>query len=121
MRARIVITAAAALLLAALTARAEANVGEIDDRATDPADSEAAAGTVDAAAKGFEYTLDVSQAPDLKEWAETRLRPEMDKWYPILRDCLASDGFTAPKTFSVRIKPMEGVAATSDTTVVVVV
>jgi hypothetical protein len=57
----------------------------------------------------------VSQVPDLKEWAETQLRPAMDKWYPIIRDCLASDGFTAPKKFSVTIKPMGGVAGTSGT------
>jgi hypothetical protein len=82
-----------------------------------PAEPEIAAGARPAQAKDFDYTLDVSQAPDLKEWADTRLRPAMDKWYPILRDCLASDGFTAPKQFSVTIKPMGGVAGTSDTSV----
>ncbi len=81
---------------------------EIDVRAMEPAEPEVAAGTRPARAKDFDYTLDVSQAPDLKEWAESQLRPEMDKWYPILRDCLASDGFTAPKKFSVTIKPMRG-------------
>jgi hypothetical protein len=90
---------------------------EIDVRAMEPAEPEVAAGARPARTKDFDYTLDVSQAPDLKEWAETRLRPAMDKWYPILRDCLASDGFTAPKQFSVTIKPMGGVAGTSDTSV----
>jgi predicted alpha-1,2-mannosidase len=90
---------------------------EIDVRAMEPEEPEVAVGAKPARAKDFDYTLDVSQAPDLKEWAETRLRPEMDKWYPILRDCLASDGFTAPKKFSVTIKPMRGVAGTSDTSV----
>jgi predicted alpha-1,2-mannosidase len=90
---------------------------EIDVRAMEPAEPEVAAGARPARAKDFDYTLDVSQAPDLKDWAETKLRPEMDKWYPIWRDCLASDGFTAPSKFSVTIRPMGGVAYTSGTSV----
>ncbi len=90
---------------------------EIDVRALEPAEPEVAIGARVERAKDFDYTLDVSQVPDLKEWADTQLRPAMDKWYPIIRDCLASDGFTAPKQFTVVIKPMDGVAGTSDTTV----
>ena len=90
---------------------------EIDVRAMAPAEPEVAAGSAPARVKDFDYTLDVSQAPDLTEWAETQLRPAMDKWYPIFRDCLASDGFTAPKKFSVKIRPMRGVAGTSGTSV----
>jgi len=90
---------------------------EIDVRAMEPAEPEVAAGSKPGRVKDFDYTLDASQAPDLKEWAETKLRPEMDKWYPILRDCLASDGYTAPKQFSVTIRPGRGVASTSSTSV----
>jgi hypothetical protein len=91
---------------------------EIDVRAVEPAEPEvAAAAPAPVRVKDFDYTLDVSQAPELKEWAETKLAPEMDKWYPIFRDCLASDGFTAPKQFSVTIRPMRGVAGTSNTRV----
>ena len=57
--------------------------------------------------------------PDLKEWAETKLKPAVDQWYPVWVDCLASDGFTAPKKFKITIKPMRGVAATSETDIVV--
>ncbi len=90
---------------------------EIDVRAVEPAEPEKPVAAKPVRTKDFEYTLDVAQAPELKEWAETRLRPEMDKWYPILCDCLASDGFTAPKKFQVIIKPMRGVAGTAGTRV----
>ena len=92
---------------------------EIDVRATKPAEAEIAVGARSPRAKDFDYALDVSQAAELQEWAETKLRPEMDKWYPIIRECLASDGFSAPKVFHVTIKPMRGVAATGGTNVVV--
>jgi len=94
---------------------------EIDVRAMTPTETETPAGPEYAKArvKDFDWTLDVSQSPDLKEWAETKLKPAVDRWYPIWVDCLASDGFTAPKNFKITIKPMRGVAATSDTDVVV--
>ena len=92
---------------------------EIDVRTVDPAEPEVPAAAPPVRRKDFEYSLDVSQVPELQEWADTHLRPEMDKWYPILRDCLASDGFTAPKKFGVTIKPMRGVAGTSGTDVAV--
>jgi len=91
---------------------------EMDVRAVRPTETETPAGPdLKARAKDFDWTLDVSQSPDLKEWAETQLRPAVDKWYPIWVDCLASDGFTAPKKFKITIKPMDGVAATGDTDV----
>jgi hypothetical protein len=91
---------------------------EIDVRAVTPAVTETPAGPdTKARKKDFDWTLDVSQSPELKEWAETKLKPAVDQWYPIWVDCLASDGFTAPKTFKITIKPMDGVAGTSDTDV----
>jgi len=91
---------------------------EIDVRAVTPSQTETPAGPdIKARAKDFDWTLDVSQSPDLKAWAETRLKPAVDRWYPIWVDCLASDGFTAPKKFNITIKPMDGVAATGDTDV----
>lgn len=92
---------------------------EIDVRAVEPAEPEVAAARSAVRVKDFDWTLDVSQAPELKEWAETKLRPEIDKWYPVICDCLASDGFAAPKQFRVAIKPMRGVAGTSGTNVTV--
>jgi hypothetical protein len=91
---------------------------EIDVRAVTPAETETPAGpNIKSREKNFEWTLDVSQAPELKEWAETKLKPAVDQWYPVWVDCLASDGFTAPKKFKITIKPMRGVAGTSDTDV----
>lgn len=48
----------------------------------------------------------------LPEW-------QVDKWYPIFVECLASDGYTAPKKFTITIKPTRGVAYTAGTDVVV--
>ncbi len=90
---------------------------EIDVRAVAPAEPEVAAGAQPARAKDFDCALDVSQAPELAEWAENKLRPALDTWYPLIRDSLASDGFAAPKQFRVVIRPMNGVAGTSDTEV----
>jgi len=91
---------------------------EIDVRAVKPSETEKPAGaTSKAREENFDWTLDVSQSPDLKEWAETKLKPAVDQWYPIFVDCLASDGYTAPTRFKITIKPMDGVAATSGTDV----
>ena len=90
---------------------------EIDVRAMEPAEPEVAIGTAPAPVKDFDYTLDVSAVPDLGEWTENSLKPQIDEWYPLIRDCLASDGFTAPKKFSITIKPMRGVAGTGNTEV----
>jgi hypothetical protein len=91
---------------------------EIDVRAVKPAETETPAGpSLKSRSNQFDWTLDVSQSPDLKEWAETQLRPAVDKWYPIWVDSLASEGFSAPKKFTITIKPMDGVAATGGTDV----
>jgi len=93
---------------------------EIDIRAVNPAEPEvSAARETKARAKDFEYTIDTSASPQLKDWAEAKLKPEVDKWYPIFVDCLASDGYTAPKRFTITIKPTRGVAYTAGTDVVV--
>jgi hypothetical protein len=60
-----------------------------------------------------EITIDTSGAPDLHEWAETKLAPVLAEWYPKITAMLPSDGFEAPKAFSVMIRPGNGVAATS--------
>lgn len=64
-----------------------------------------------------EIAIDTSGAPDLKEWAEQQLAPVLAEWYPKLTTMLASDGFDAPKSFRLVIKPADGVAATGGTRV----
>ena len=62
-----------------------------------------------------EFTINTSGAPDLKDWARTNLAPVLADWYPKISAMLASDGFTAPSSFSVTISPGRGVAATGGT------
>jgi hypothetical protein len=64
-----------------------------------------------------EITIDTSGAPDLHEWAETKLAPVLAEWYPKITAMLPSDGFEAPKSFNVLIRPGNGVAATGNTRV----
>jgi hypothetical protein len=67
--------------------------------------------------KDFDWTLDTSQSPDLKDWAETKLKPVVDQWYPRLVDYFASDGFTAPTRFKITIRPGNGNVSFSGTTI----
>ena len=62
----------------------------------------------------YRFTVDTTEAPDLTEWAHRELIPAMQKWYPLIVAMLPSDGFTAPKTFSITFTDRyKGVAATS--------
>jgi hypothetical protein len=71
--------------------------------------------TIQAPDGSCEILIDTAQAPDLKDWAEKKLAPVLAEWYPRLAKLLASDGYTAPKRFSVKIRPGQGVAATGGT------
>ena len=64
----------------------------------------------------FEFSDDTS--PELREWVDTTLSPICGEWYPKLVEMLPSDGFTAPRTFTIRFQKGDGVAYTSGTTVV---
>jgi hypothetical protein len=59
-----------------------------------------------------QISIDTSGAPDLKEWAETKLAPVLAQWYPKLTAMLASQDYSAPTNFTVAIRPGRGVAAT---------
>ena len=67
-----------------------------------------------AAATGkYEIVIDFTEMPELKDWIESKLRPALETWYPIIVDSLPSDGFTAPRRVTVTFrKNMRGVAAT---------
>jgi hypothetical protein len=62
-----------------------------------------------------EIAIDTSEAPELREWAETRLGPVVSEWYPKLAAMLPSEGYEPPKQFSISIRPMDGVAHASGT------
>lgn len=65
----------------------------------------------------YEITIDTSETPELKDWAD-RMRPVFEKWYPILVEYLPSEGYSAPKQLSITFKDMKGVAYTSGTRIV---
>jgi hypothetical protein len=46
-------------------------------------------------AEGFHFTIDATAAPDLMDWADTKLRPVVQEWYPKLVALLPSEGFSA--------------------------
>jgi hypothetical protein len=58
-------------------------------------------------------TINTAKAPELKEWAQTKLEPALTEWYPKITAELPSDGYTAPDHFKVTLKPMDGVAYTA--------
>lgn len=41
----------------------------------------------------FEFTVDLTAAPDLAEWVEAHLRPVVLEWYPRIVDLLPGDGW----------------------------
>ncbi len=63
--------------------------------------------------------IDTSEAPELADWAQHQLAPVLAAWYPKIAALLPSDGFTAPAHFHLAIRPMDGVAYTDGTNVVV--
>jgi hypothetical protein len=64
-------------------------------------------------------TVDVSEVPELKEWAD-KAKDLVEKWHPLVADMLRSDGFTAPSDVKLVFKKdMKGVAYTSRKTIVI--
>jgi hypothetical protein len=60
-------------------------------------------------------TIDTAKSPELREWAEQKLAPTLAVWYPKIVALMGTNGFSAPKSFSMVIRPGDGVAATSGT------
>jgi hypothetical protein len=68
---------------------------------------------------GIRYTVETTETPDLTEWAHKDLMPVVEKWYPKIVALLPSEGFTAPRTFSINFTDeYKGVAATMGNRVV---
>jgi hypothetical protein len=62
---------------------------------------------------GYRFTVETTEAPDLTEWSDKELIPALKKWYPEIVKMLPSDGYNAPKTFSIVFTDKyKGVAAT---------
>jgi hypothetical protein len=54
--------------------------------------------------EGKFVTIDATDAPDLKDWAQTKLLPVCDEWYPKIVEMLPSDGYTAADHFTIRFR-----------------
>ena len=71
---------------------------------------------VDADGGKYQITIDTSDAPELREWAHQQIAPMAIEWYPKIVQMLPSEGYDAPKSFSITfIEDMRGVANTSGT------
>jgi hypothetical protein len=57
------------------------------------------------------------EVPELQEWADS-LRPIVEKWYPIIVQSLPSEGYAAPRKFTITIRNDRGVAYTAGTRIV---
>jgi hypothetical protein len=67
-------------------------------------------------AASYQITIDTSATPDLADWAEKELRPVLEEWYPKIVAMLPSDGYEAPRRFTVLFRDdWDGVADTSAT------
>lgn len=66
---------------------------------------------------GQQITLDTTQADDLKEWAEEKLAPVLAAWYPKIVALLPSEDYVAPKEVTITIRPADGVAYASGTSI----
>jgi 3-keto-disaccharide hydrolase/Peptidase of plants and bacteria len=64
----------------------------------------------------YQITIDTSDTPELREWAHQQIAPMAIEWYPKIIQMLPSEGYEAPKSFSITfIEDMRGVANTSGT------
>jgi hypothetical protein len=67
----------------------------------------------------YEIAIDYAETPELKDWVEGKLRPTLERWYPIIVASLPGEEFSAPARFVVTFKrEMQGVAYTRGTHVV---
>lgn len=65
-----------------------------------------------------EIEISTADSPDLTDWAHSTLAPVLAEWYPRITSQLAGTAYLAPARFTVTVKPMPGVAATSDDRIV---
>jgi hypothetical protein len=45
--------------------------------------------------KRYQFQINVTEAPELKEWSQKELLPVMNEWYPRIVEMLPSDGYQA--------------------------
>ena len=62
----------------------------------------------------YQFTIDTTAAPSLKQWSEQELKPVVKAWYPRIVEMLPSEDFEAPQKVSLRFLPdsqMRGIPA----------
>ncbi len=83
------------------------------------AEEKAAAKSEPAAAAqvSVEVNLDFSEVPEMKDWCE-KAKQQIEKWYPILAETLASEGYTPPRKINLTFKKgSKGIAGTGGTNI----
>ena len=66
------------------------------------------------------FTVDTTDAPDVKEWAE-KSRELCEKWYPVICEALASKDFTPPREVKLVFKDeKKGIAYTTGARITIV-
>jgi uncharacterized protein (DUF2249 family) len=65
----------------------------------------------------YEITFDTSSAPEMAGWVSNKLAPALLAWYPKIVAYLPSEGYEAPRKFTVTLRPGDGVADTAGTRV----
>ena len=105
---------ATTLLLARPVAGAD---GGKDAPVSQPATAPAAEDVLSVAGK-YEIVFDTSQVPEIKPWVDKTLKPVCAEWYPKIVEMLPSEGYTAPRRFTIVFhKDMPGVANAGGTRV----
>jgi hypothetical protein len=67
----------------------------------------------------YEILFETTETPELAPWVDTTLKPVCRNWYPIIVRMLPSEGYQAPRRFTVTFrKQMNGVAYTAGTRIV---
>lgn len=62
----------------------------------------------------FKFIVDATDAPDLVEWTEKKLKPVVIEWYPKVVGLLPSEGYQAPTTVTFRFRSdMRGTPASA--------
>jgi hypothetical protein len=74
--------------------------------------------TIPTADGSSQIAIDTSAAPELKDWAEQKLAPVLAGWFPRIVAMLPSENYTAPKQFRITLRPENGVAYASGTSIV---
>jgi len=122
MKTRTTLTLRSVSIALALATQAPANaqttsaVSSAPTNSTNTASAERKPSTKSFVAEGgkYHFTIDSTVAPDLAEWADTKLRPVVQEWFPKLVAMLPSEGFEPTTNVTLRFRDdMRGTPASA--------